>query len=71
MSTRVIDLSEWTPDMDYEDCLKLCEELGLLETVQHGPHQYGRLTQKGINIFTAMMHLANYASYPENHLKKS
>jgi len=71
VTTRVIDLTEWTPDLGYEDCLKLCEELGLIETIQHGDYKYGRPTQKGINVLTTMMRLAQFASDPENILKKS
>jgi len=58
-----------TPDMDYDDCLRLCEELGLVEIVNHGGHDYGRITQKGRNCVSALIKLASHGFEPENVLK--
>ena len=69
MNEVIVDLSDFRPDISYDDALKLCKELGLIEIVQHGEHDYGRLTQKGINVFNAMMMMVSYTAFPENILK--
>jgi hypothetical protein len=30
---RIVDLSNWEPDCSYDDCLKLCQELELIEII--------------------------------------
>jgi len=56
-------------DMDYDECLGLCESLGLLEVCQHGEHHYGRITQKGKNVMSALLRMAMHSTDPENRLK--
>ena len=68
---RVVDLSNWQPDVSYDEGLQICKGLGLIELVQHGEHDYGRLTQTGINVFMTLMQMAGNASFPENMLKTS
>ena len=66
-----IDLSEWTADRSYVECLKLCEKLKLIKSVKHGEHEYGRLTQTGINVFRCLLRMATNAANPENILRQS
>jgi len=68
---RAVDLSDWKPDKSYDECLRICEQLKLIETVQHGEHEYGRITQTGVNVMHTLMQLASYSVYPENALKRS
>ena len=65
----MIDISSWTPDISYDEALDLCEQLGLIERLKHGGEDYGRPTQKGINVLITMMRLAGYAADPTNVLK--
>jgi hypothetical protein len=60
-----------SPDIKYDEALKLCESLGLIETVKHGDHQYGRLTQKGVNTFVTLLRMMHLRSFPELALKES
>ena len=69
MMETTIDLSDFKADIPYDDALKLCQELGLIEIVWHGKHDYGRLTQKGINVMNAMMVMISHTASPENILK--
>lgn len=69
MQEAVVDLSDFRPTISYDDALKLCQELGLIEVIQHGEHDYGRLTQKGINVFNALMLMMSHTASPENILK--
>jgi hypothetical protein len=66
-----IDLTDYLPDKSYDECLQLTKDLGLIEVVQHGPHDYGRLTQNGINVFNVLLRLLEYRTDPNNRLKKT
>jgi hypothetical protein len=68
---QVIDLSAWAPDSDYDECMALCVKLKLIETLQHGEHDYARLTKAGRNVLAMLMQLASFASDPANRLKES
>jgi hypothetical protein len=68
---RAVDMSGWAADISYDECLALCAELGLVETLQHGEHEYARVTQNGINVMNALMRLAIYASDPNNKLRQT
>lgn len=71
----MIDLSAWKVSQTFDKRMKLCLQLGLIETLQHGQYDYVRLTQKGVNVFQTLMHLAKCAALaeidPENKLKGS
>jgi hypothetical protein len=67
----LVDVSNWTPNVTYDEGLKLCEKLGLIETLTHGEHDYGRLTQTGINVLRVLMVMAGHAADPKNTLKGS
>jgi hypothetical protein len=71
MEAVAIDMSGWSPDRSYDECLKLAEQLKLIETLQHGEHGYARITQAGINVMYVLMQLVVYASDPDNKLLKS
>jgi hypothetical protein len=65
-----VDMSGCQPDAPYPERLKQCEEMGLIETVMHGEHEYGRMTQRGINVFRTLNTLMNHRLNPENELKE-
>jgi hypothetical protein len=69
--STIVSLENYQPDVTYTEALKLCEELGLLETVMHGEHEYGRLTQRGINVATCLMKFLTHTADPNNILKKA
>jgi hypothetical protein len=72
MSNQVIlDLDGLFATQSYDDCLKLCEELGLIEMAKHGDHAYGRVTQKGVNVLCTLLQMANNAQEPSNRLELS
>ncbi len=53
------DLSNWQPDIIIEEeGIQLCEQLGLIETIQQGHDTYVRPTQKGINVLHSMLMVA-------------
>jgi len=54
---KVIDASTWSITITFEDGMKLCEELKLVELMQHGDHDYTRFTQKGMNVLATLMEL--------------
>jgi hypothetical protein len=37
--------------------MKLCEQLKLVETMQHGDADYSRFTQKGVNVLATLTEL--------------
>jgi len=54
---KVIDAGTLAVSMSFEDGMKLCEKLQLLETMQHGEGDYARFTQKGINVVATLVQL--------------
>jgi len=46
------------PNKSYEDCIKDCVRLGLIEMMQHGDDEYIRYTQLGHNVLSALMTIA-------------
>jgi hypothetical protein len=58
-------------DISYDDCLLLCHELGLIEMIKHGEHDYGRITQKGHNVLNALLRMAMNSADPANVLRKT
>ena len=71
VEARVVDLSAWAPEATYDEGLALCRKLKLIEMVQHGDHDYGRLTERGKTVLFTLMTMAGYASDPENILKQT
>ena len=45
------------PTISYEDCIALCERLGLVETMQHGTNDYIRYTENGVNVLAGLVGL--------------
>lgn len=56
-------------NIPYEECIQLCEQLGLIETVQHAGEDYARLTQSGRNVMFALVRFQAGALDPENILR--
>ena len=54
---RTIDVGMWKVTITFEDGMKLCEQLKLVETMQHGDADYSRFTQKGINVLATLTEL--------------
>jgi hypothetical protein len=67
----VLDISDLLPDKSYDECLQICKDLGLIEIVRHGLHDYGRFTQTGINVWWVLLRLLDNRSDPKNLLKQS
>jgi hypothetical protein len=68
---EVIDLGALQPDLSYEEGIRLCVKLKLVETMQHGDQEYIRMTQKGTNVISALMTLMSDCCDPENILRPS
>jgi hypothetical protein len=47
---KIIDAGTLATTVTFQDGVKLCKQLKLIEFMRHGPHEYVRLTQKGINV---------------------
>jgi hypothetical protein len=43
------------PTKSYDDCLDMCEKLGLIEIMKHGTREYIRYTEDGINVLAALV----------------
>ena len=43
------------PTISYEDCIALCEKLGLVETMSHGDNDYIRYTENGVNVLAGLV----------------
>jgi hypothetical protein len=43
------------PTISYEECIALCEKLGLIETMQHGGNDYIRYTENGVNVLAGLV----------------
>ena len=54
---RTIDAGAWNVTITFEDGMALCEQLKLVETMQHGDADYSRFTQKGINVLATLTEL--------------
>jgi len=54
---RTIDAGAWNVTITFEDGMKLCEQLKLVETMQHGDADYSRFTQKGDNVLATLTEL--------------
>ena len=48
------------PTRSYEDCIALCEKLGLVETMQHGGNDYIRYTENGVNVLAGLIALQGH-----------
>ena len=48
------------PTVSYADCIDLCEELGLVETMTHGGNDYIRYTEKGVNVLAGLVGLQSH-----------
>ena len=47
-----------SPTMPPEECIALCEEMGLIERMTHGEHDYVRFTKTGYNVLAGLMEIA-------------
>ena len=54
---KIIDGGTLAVSMSFEDGMKLCEQLKLIELLQHGDGDYSRFTQKGINVAATLLQL--------------
>jgi hypothetical protein len=45
------------PTLSYDECIELCEKLGLVETMQHGDKHYIRYTEDGVNALAGLIGL--------------
>ena len=43
------------PTLSYDECIELCERLGLVETMQHGDKYYIRYTEDGVNALAGLL----------------
>jgi hypothetical protein len=53
------------PTKSYEDCIELCEELGLIETMKHGGNDYIRYTERGVNVLAGLVGMQANIDYDE------
>jgi hypothetical protein len=60
-----LPISELMPSMSREDCTALCEELELVEMIDHGDSRYIRLTQQGIDVVCVLVELLANMSDPD------
>jgi hypothetical protein len=54
---KVVNAGTWKVTVGFDDGLKLCEKLKLVEFMQHGDATYTRFTQKGINVLATLTEL--------------
>jgi hypothetical protein len=67
----LLDTDGLTPDRPYKECIQQCVELGLVEVLHHGAHEYGRATQLGVNALCVLLQMAANAQESANMLKES
>lgn len=68
----MIDVPDWWDDRSkYDDCLKICKQLDLIEIVWHGEHDYGRITDKGCEVLMALLTMLGARADPKNKLEIS
>ena len=58
-------MNELRPSMSRDECRDMCEELGLVDTLQHGDTDYIRITQKGIDALCVLLDLLAEMSDPD------
>jgi hypothetical protein len=62
----IVDSETLQPITDFDEGLKLCESLGLIEIMQHGGDEYTRFTRKGMDVHNTLMELIyQHAETPE------
>lgn len=55
----IIDVSNWQPNLSFDDCLAMCVSLGLIELLIQDGEECARLTQRGVNAMLTMTVIAS------------